>query len=314
GNENAEVKIFKYVTENTFDAYNWSIIENKQRFVGQIFTSKSPARSADDIDATALSYAEVKALATGDIRIKEKMDLDIQVAKLKLMRSNHQSQKYDMEDRLIKYYPVEIKKTEERIKGLKEDYKVVQAHPVADEKFSMTIKGSQYTERKSAGEAILLACKAIENPEDKVKLGEFRGFPMTLYVENGGFKVAMKNTCTHIAELENNITGNIVRINNVLENMPKTVENLQTRLENLITEQMMAKEEVETSFPKEQEYKEKVQRLTQLNKELDNLENEEVDTEQEKKPSVLKVLKDLKEDVKSEDITKETLQKNCVER
>ena len=125
GNDNTEVKIFKYVTENTFDAYNWSLIENKQKFIGQIFTSKSPARSADDIDATALSYAEVKALATGDERIKEKMDLDIQVAKLKLMRSNHQSQKYDMEDRLIKYYPVEMKKTEERIKGLTEDYKVV---------------------------------------------------------------------------------------------------------------------------------------------------------------------------------------------
>lgn len=246
------------------------------------------------------------------------------MAKLKLMRSNHQSQKYDMEDRLIKYYPVEIKKTEERIAGLTEDYKVVQAHPIAEDSFSITIKGKLYTERKFAGEAILLACKAIKNPKDKVNIGEFRGFPMTLYIENGSFKVALKNTLTYTAELENNIMGNIVRINNALENMPKTVQNLQNRLENLTEEQTAAKAEVDTPFPKEQEYKEKSQRLTQLNIELDNAEKEEEpsehsDTELEKKPSVLKAIKDFKsqqtlEEIKAGDCIKEVPQKVYTER
>lgn len=320
GNENKQVKIFKYVTENTFDAYNWSLIENKQKFIGQIFTSKSPARSADDIDATALSYAEVKALATGDERIKEKMDLDIQVAKLKLMRSNHQSQKYEMEDRLIKYYPTELKKTEERITGLVEDYKVVQAHPVAEDSFSMTIKGKVYTERKAAGEAIIQACKEFENPDDRVPLGEFRGFPLTLYMENRTFKVAMKNTLTHTAELENNITGNIVRINNALENMPRNIENLKIRLDSLKEEQQSAQSEVDTPFPKEQEYREKSDRLTQLNKELDNSESEteqpseEQENSPEKKPSVLKALKDFKEEIKAEDTQKTAPEKSYEER
>lgn len=319
GNENKEVKIFKYVTENTFDAYNWSLIENKQKFIGQIFTSKSPARSADDIDATALSYAEVKALATGDPRIKEKMDLDIAVAKLKLMRSNHQSQKYDMEDRLIKYYPQEIKKTQERIDGMSTDYKVVQAHPVAEDSFTMTIKGKLYTERKAAGEAILLACKAIQNPEDKIVLGEFRGFPMTLYIDNGSFKIAIKNNLTYIAELENNITGNIVRINNALEGMPKIMQNLKNRLESLIVEQAAAQAEVDTLFPKEQEYKEKQARLTQLNIELDNAEKEEEqaengEVEQGKKPSVVKVLKELKDDGKTDCKVADIPQKTYTER
>ena len=320
GNENKQVKIFKYVTENTFDAYNWSLIENKQKFIGQIFTSKSPARSADDIDATALSYAEVKALATGDPRIKEKMDLDIQVAKLKLMRSNHQSQKYEMEDRLIKYYPTELKKTEERINGLGEDYKVVQAHPIAEDSFSMTIKGNLYTERKAAGEAIIQACKEFENPDDRVPLGEFRGFPMTLYMENRTFKVAMKNTLTHTAELENNITGNIVRINNALENMPRNIENLKIRLDSLKEEQQSAQSEVDTPFPKEQEYKEKSDRLTQLNKELDNSESEteqpseEQENGQEKKPSVLSALKNFKEEIKAEDSQRVAPEKSYEER
>ena len=176
GNEDEEVKIFKYVTENTFDAYNWSLIENKQRFIGQIFTSKSPARSADDIEATALSYAEVKALATGDDRIKEKMDLDVQVAKLKLMRSSHQSNCYEMEDKVIKFYPIEIKKTEERIVGLKADLETIKKHPMStliesknedgsmgavttEDNFKMQIGGITHTERKTAGEAIISACK-----------------------------------------------------------------------------------------------------------------------------------------------------------
>jgi len=224
-----------------------------------------------------------------------------------------------MEDRLIKYYPQEIKKTVERIDGLTKDYKVLQAHPIAEDSFSMTVKGKLYTERKAAGEAVLQACKAILNPEDRVKLGEFRGFSMTLYIDNGIFKIAMKDSITHIAELENNITGNIVRINNALENMPKSIDNLKNRLENLNSEQAAAQSEVDTPFPKEREYKEKQTRLAQLNIELDNAEKEEeeadhTDTEQEKKPSVLKALKDFKEEIRADDCTTESPEKSYEER
>lgn len=203
----------------------------------------------------------------------------------------------------------------ERIDGLTKDYEVVQAHPIAEDSFSMAVKGKLYTERKAAGEAVLQACKAILNPEDRVNLGEFRGFSMTLYIDNGTFKIAIKNNITHIAELENNITGNIVRINNALENMPKTIDNLKNRLENLNAEQAAAQSEVDTPFPKEQEYKEKQTRLTQLNIELDNAEKEadqadHTDTEHENKPSVLKILKDFKEEIRANDGTTESPKKS----
>lgn len=288
------------------NTYNWSLIENKQRFIGQIFTSKSPVRSADDIDATALSYAEVKALATGDTRIKEKMDLDIQVAKLKLMRSSHNSQRYEMEDRVIKYYPAEIKKTTERIEGLKADTQIVKSHPVGEENFSMTVQGQQFTDRKLAGEAIIEACKQMKNPDEKIALGEYRGFPMTLSMDSGKFHVSMKQAVTHIAELENNVTGNIARINNALEAMPKNIETLTDRLERLGDEMTSAKLESERPFPKEGEYQEKSKRLTELNILLDNADKEEPSGEKDvsheksdtvhvkEKPSVLQALKTLK--------------------
>ncbi len=314
GNENSHVKIFKYVTENTFDAYNWSLIENKQRFIGQIFTSKSPARSADDIDATALSYAEVKALATGDERIKEKMDLDVQVAKLKLMRSSHQSNCYEMEDRAIKFYPVEIKKTEERIAGLKADLATADAHPLTrsvtmqnddgtvgavtqEDAFEMVIGGVTHTERKTAGEAIIEACKQIKNPDDRVDLGTFRGLPMRLYIDGGKFHVALKGATTHDTELENSVTGNISRIANLLDAIPKKVANLEERLHTLKDELESAKTESARPFPKEDEYKEKSKRLAQLNIELDNTskdnrEDKEVsdDAVEPTRPSVLEKL------------------------
>lgn len=259
-----------------------SLIENKQKFIGQIMTSKSPARSADDVDATALSYAEVKALATGDNRIKEKMDLDIQVAKLKLMRANHAGQQYEMEDKLLKYYPQEMKKTGERIDGMSKDYKTIQAHPVADDSFSMILQGKLYTERKKAGEVIIAFCKKMKNPEEKMALGEYRGFPMTLYIDNGMFKISMKQNLSYTAELESNVLGNITRINHALESMPKSVESLKARLENLQTEMDSAKEEVARPFPKEEEYQERSARLTQLNIELNNTANEEISEKQEK--------------------------------
>lgn len=296
GNENQEVKIFRYVTENTFDAYNWSLIENKQRFIGQIFTSKSPARSADDIDATALSYAEVKALATGDLRIKEKMDLDIEVVKLKLMRSNHQSQKYDLEDQLIKYYPQEIKKTIERIEGLSKDHQFALEHPMGTDTFSMTVNGVTYTEKKDAGESIIAMCSKIKNVQDRIDVGEFRGFPMTLHFEDGKFRISMKRSITHIADLENSPIGNITRINNTLENIPKVIENLNVRLTNLKSQQESAQVEVDTPFPREKEYQEKMERLSKLNIELDHSETAvgappPKDAPREEKTSILTALK-----------------------
>ncbi len=303
-NENENVKIFKYVTENTFDAYNWSIIENKQKFIGQIFTSKSPARSADDIDATALSYAEVKALATGDPRIKEKMDLDIQVAKLKLMRSSHNTQCYEMEDRVIKYYPKEIKKTSELINGLKADIEVAKSNPSNEDNFLMNIQGKSYTDKKLAGEVLIRACKQLKNSDEKVDLGSFRGFDMLLYMDKGEFAVSLKNEVTHRAELENNITGNIIRINNALESLPKKLERLEERLETLNNEMESAKIESKRPFPKEQEYKEKSKRLAELNIELDSSqeENDSLNEKPEnikntKKPSLLESLKNAKNNV-----------------
>ncbi len=303
-NENENVKIFKYVTENTFDAYNWSIIENKQKFIGQIFTSKSPARSADDIDATALSYAEVKALATGDPRIKEKMDLDIQVAKLKLMRSSHNTQCYEMEDRVIKYYPKEIKKTSELINGLKADIEVAKSNPSNEDNFIMNILGKSYTDKKLAGEVLIHACKQLKNSDEKVDLGSFRGFDMLLYMDKGEFAVSLKNVVTHRAELENNITGNIIRINNALESMQKKLERLEERLETLNNEMESAKIESKRPFPKEQEYKEKSKRLAELNIELDSSQEENDslnektdDIKNTKKPLLLERLKNAKNNV-----------------
>lgn len=322
GNENEEVKIFKYVTENTFDAYNWSLIENKQRFIGQIFTSKSPARSADDIDATALSYAEVKALATGDDRIKEKMDLDVQVAKLKLMRSSHQSNCYEMEDKVIKFYPIEIKKTEERIVGLKADLETIKKNPMTtivesknedgsmgsvttEDNFKMQIGGITHTERKTAGEAIISACKEIKNPDEQVDLGEYRGFKMKLFMDNSKFKIALKGHTTQIAELENSVTGNVSRVANLLDGFEGKITSLEARLSTLQTEMQSADEESKRPFPKESEYQEKSARLVQLNKELDNTGKEKKSKEKEtetaeKRPSVLEKLKNIGATDKSE--------------
>ncbi len=181
GNMNKSVKMFKYVTKGTFDAYNWGLVENKQKFIGQIMTSKSPARSAEDVDATALSYAEVKALATGDDRIREKMELDVQVAKLKMLKSNHTSMRYEMQNKALKYYPQKIAETKLFIEVLGKDLPIVQANPVRDDAFSMTVMGQTFTERKEAGEAIIKACLLMPDPEKPLDLGEYRGFPMQLH-------------------------------------------------------------------------------------------------------------------------------------
>ena len=270
GNENEKVKIFRYVTKGTFDAYNWGLVENKQKFIGQVMTSKSPARSIEDVDATALSYAEVKMIATGDPRIKEKMDLDIQVAKLKMLKSNHMAQQYETEDMIIKHFPQKIAEARLFIEALTADLPILEAHPVKEEVFSMTILGKTYTERKEAGVALVKACKTMTDPKKPLDLGEYRGFPMQAHFDGAKFRVTMKQNLTYTAELSDDVVGNIVRINNALERIPKNLEGQKLALANLQRDLDTAKEEVNRPFPYEAELETKSARLSQLNIELDN--------------------------------------------
>lgn len=273
GNMNKKVRMYKYVTKGTFDAYNWGLVENKQKFIGQVMTSKSPARSAEDVDATALSYAEVKALATGDDRIREKMDLDVQVAKLKMLKANHAAMQYEMQDKALKYYPQKMAETKLYIEGLGKDLPIVQAHPVKDDAFTMTVMGQVFTERKAAGEAILKACMLMDDPKKVVDLGEYRGFPMQLHCDGFKFKVTMKQNLTYTAELSDDPVGNVTRINNALEGMAENLKRNETRLARLESELKNAQEEAERPFPKEEELRQKSARLTQLNRELEKPSN-----------------------------------------
>ncbi len=272
GNKNERVKIFKYVTEGTFDAYNWSIVEAKQKFIGQIMTSKSPARSCEDVDETALSYAEVKALATGDPRIKEKTELETEVAKLKLLKANHDGQKYELEDRLIKYFPQAIQQTREHIKGLEADLEVYRAHPAQGDTFHMEVLGRAYAERKDAGAALIAACKQMKDPEERVPLGEYRGFPMTLWIDSkvDKFMVSMKagEGLTHTAELGADEVGNVARINNALDCMERSLAGQRDRLENLTSQMETTREEAARPFAKEEELNRRCARLAVLNVEL----------------------------------------------
>ena len=270
GNENEKVKIYRYVTKGTFDAYNWGLVENKQKFIGQVMTSKSPARSIEDVDATALSYAEVKMIATGDPRIKEKMDLDIQVAKLKLLKSNHMAQRYETEDMIIKHFPQKMAEARLFIEALSADLPILEAHPVKEDAFSMTILGKTYTERKEAGMALVKACKSMPDPKKPFDLGEYRGFPMQLHFDGAKFRVTMKQNLTYTAELSDDVVGNITRINNALERIPKNLEGQKLALKNLQRDLDTAKEEVNRPFPQEAELETKSARLSQLNIELDN--------------------------------------------
>ena len=280
GNMNKKMRMYKYVTKGTFDAYNWGLVENKQKFIGQVMTSKSPARSAEDVDATALSYAEVKALATGDDRIREKMDLDVQVAKLKMLKANHTAMQYEMQDKALKYYPQQMAETKLFIEALGKDLPIVQAHPVKDDAFTMTVMGQVFTERKAAGEAILKACMLMDNPEKVVDLGEYRGFPMQLHCDGFKFKVTMKQHLTYTAELSDDPVGNVTRINNALEGMAENLKRNETRLVRLESELKNAQEEAERPFPKEEELRQKSARLTQLNRELEKPSNKGVNQHQ----------------------------------
>ena len=282
GNENPKVDIYTYVTENTFDSYLYQLVEGKQKFIGQIMTSKSPVRSAEDIDETALSYAEIKALCSGNPHIKEKMDLDIEVQKLKLLRSNHMSQRYALEDQLIRKFPKEIASMHQWIDGLESDMALLKdkTQPNADGFCPMVIGGQTYTEKKAAGIALLDACNALTSA-DPVPLGSYRGLKLTLCFDSFEklFKIFMQGTLTYKVGLGTDVFGNIQRMDNLLESMPTRQLDYKEKLKNLEIQVEIAKQEVEKPFPREEELKEKSARLDQLNilLNMDKRENEIVD-------------------------------------
>ena len=277
GNENPEVDIYRFVTEETFDAYLYQLVEGKQKFASQIMTSKSPVRSCEDIDETALSYAEIKMLATGNPHIKEKMDLDIQVQKLRLLKSNFLSERYALEDKIIKFYPQDIARRTETIKSLKADIERVAQHPkpIDDTFVGMTVKGVFYSEKADAGNAILEACQAMTNPEP-IPLGEYRGFQMELYFEAREYKVKLKGELGYPVTLGTDVFGNITRFDNALEGLQKRLEFNEQELENTKKQFETAKIDVCRPFNQEEELQTKTARLNELNALLnvDKRENE----------------------------------------
>ena len=279
GNENPTVDIYRFVTEETFDAYLYQLVEGKQKFASQIMTSKSPVRSCEDIDETALSYAEIKMLATGNPHIKEKMDLDIQVQKLRLLKSNFLSEKYALEDKIIKYYPQEIARRTDTIEGLKSDIERAKQHPkpIDDTFVGMTVKGVFYTEKADAGNAILDACKAMTSP-DAVPLGEYRGFQTELSFDTFSkeYVIKLKGELGYFVSLGTDTFGNITRLDNALEGLAKRLETNEQELENVRKQFETAKVDVEKPFVQEEELKVKTERLNELNALLnvDKRENE----------------------------------------
>ena len=276
GNKNPEVDIYRYVTEGTFDAYLYQLVENKQRFISQIMTSKTPVRFAEDIDETALSYAEIKALAAGNPDIIEKTELDTQVAKLKLLKQNYLSEKYELEDKVIKYYPNEIKRLENRIEDMKEDIEVFNNNNTPDNSFDkMNIKGTDFTERKEAGEKIIEICKSMTNPEP-LEIGEYKGFKIILSFDtmDRKFYASMKNNLSYKTELGSDPSGNITRIDNILNGIETRLSSIENNLEDTKKNYESAKKEIEKPFPQEEELKTKSKRLDELNIKL-NLNNKD---------------------------------------
>ena len=279
GNENPQVDIYRYVTEQTFDAYLYQLVEGKQKFASQIMTSKSPVRSAEDIDETALSYAEIKMLATGNPYIKEKMDLDIQVQKLKMLKSNFLSEKYGLEDKVIKFYPQQIAYLKSRVEGLTKDVETAKLHPkpIDEQPLGMTVSGVSYSEKTEAGQAIINACKSMNSP-DAIPLGEYRGFQMELYFDTvqRNYVVKLKGETSRDVPLGDDSHGNIVRIDNGIERFEETLADTKNSLENTEKQFETAKQEIEKPFAKEEELKAKTVRLDELNilLNMDKKENE----------------------------------------
>ena len=301
GNMNKEVKVFNYVTEGTFDSYLFQTLENKQRFISQIMTSKSPVRSCDDVDEQALSYAEIKALCAGNPLIKEKMDLDVQVAKLKVLKADHQSQKFRLQDKLLTKFPADIRETNAYIDGVKADAQLAAAHPQVQEGFcGMTIKGVTYDEKKTAGERLVLACSELPNAEEKV-IGSYRGFELSLRFDTlrSEYQALLKGQRKHTVPLGTDPLGNIIRLDNSLNSFPERITAAENELATLHQQQAAAQIEVEKPFPQEEELAEKSARLAELNAQLDVDEKshepeqeEEPDEDAPRRPSVLAALEE----------------------
>ena len=301
GNRNKEVQVYQYVTEGTFDAYLYQTLENKQKFISQIMTSKSPVRSCDDVDEQALSYAEIKALCAGNPLIKEKMDLDIDVARLKVLKADHQSQKFRLQDKLLTKFPADIQETNAHIAGLKADAQLAAAHPQVQEGFcGMTIKGVTYDEKKTAGERLVLACSELPNAEEKV-IGSYRGFELSLRFDTfrSEYQALLKGQRKYMVPLGTDPLGNIIRLDNSLNSFPERITAAENELATLHQQQAAAQIEVEKPFPQEEELAEKSARLAELNAQLDVDEKshepeqeEEPDEDAPRRPSVLAALEE----------------------
>ena len=301
GNMNKEVKVFNYVTEGTFDSYLFQTLENKQRFISQIMTSKSPVRSCEDVDEQALSYAEIKALCAGNPLIKEKMDLDVQVAKLKVLKADHQSQKFRLQDKLLTKFPADIQETNAHIAGLKADAQLAATHPQGKEEFcGMVVKGVAYDEKKTAGERLVLACSELPNAEEKV-IGSYRGFELSLRFDTfrSEYQALLKGQRKYTVPLGTDPLGNIIRLDNALNNFPERITAAENELTTLHQQQAAAQIEVEKPFPQEEELAEKSARLAELNAQLDVDEKshdpeqeEEPDEDAPRRPSVLAALEE----------------------
>ena len=297
GNQNPLVHVYRYVTEGTFDAYLWQTVENKQKFISQIMTSKSPVRSCDDVDETALSFAEIKALCAGDPRIKERMDLDVEVSRLKLMKADHQSKQYRLEDQLLKHFPEEIEKHKGFIQGLETDMETLAAHPHPTDGFTgMEVRGDTLTDKENAGAALLDACKEVKGSEP-VQVGSYRGFAMfvTFDAFQKEYMLQLKGRMTHRTALGADPRGNLTRIDNALSQMPQRLESVKVQLDNLYQQQAAAKEEVGKAFPYEEELRVKNARLVELDMEL-NMDSKgqsrpEAAIAKRERPSVLEGLK-----------------------
>lgn len=283
GNHNKKVHIFRYVTESTFDSYMWQLIENKQKFISQIMTSKAPVRSCEDVDEAALSYAEVKALATGNPAVKEKMALDVDVAKLKLLKANHMNNQYRLEDDIARNFPQQIAKLMEIIDSYKADIAHFSEHKITDpEQFSMEISGKVFTEKKEAGMALLAVCKDIKSVDAAMDIGSYQGFNMRIQFDSWSkeFILSVKHESVAKVRLGADVLGNITRINNLLESYPEKLAEAEQRLETVQEQLANAKEEVGKPFPKEEELNQKLERLSELNALLNMDEREDTETEQ----------------------------------
>ena len=314
GNKNKKVHVCRYVTEGTFDAYLWQTVENKQKFISQIMSSKSPVRTCEDVDETALSFAEIKALCAGDPRIKERMDLDVDVSKLKIMKADHQSKQFRLEDNLLKYFPEQIEQNKGFIRGLEDDMKTLAAHPTPAEGFvGMEIRGDTLTDKENAGAALLDACKEVKS-SDAVQIGHYRGFSMSVSFDafQQIYVLTLKGKMTHRVELGADARGNLTRIENTLTKMPDRLRSVQAQLENLYQQKEAARAELGKPFPYDEELAVKSARLVELDMQLNLDGHEHTQPEQivakNAKPSILDRLKAKPEQSTQEKPKKKELQ------